>query len=67
MTNYRLGWGIRCVDLFGVPQVFQGSKESIRKQIGMAVPCRGARIIFEAILNSFAGIEYEWVEANIDG
>lgn len=45
--------------------VFQGSKESVRKQIGMAVPCNGARIIFEAVLNSFAGIEYEWVEPNI--
>lgn len=45
--------------------VFCGSKESVRRQIGMAVPCRGARIIFEAILNSFAGIEYPYVEANI--
>lgn len=46
--------------------VFKGSKESVRKQIGMAVPCRGAQIIFEAILNSFAGIEYEWVAPNIE-
>lgn len=46
--------------------VFQGSKESVRKQIGMAVPCRGAKIIFEAILKSFAGIEYPYVEANIN-
>ena len=45
--------------------IFQGSKESVRKQIGMAVPCNGARIIFEAILNSLAGIQYKWVEANI--
>ena len=45
--------------------VFEGSKESVRKQIGMAVPCDGARVVFEAILNTFAGIEYEWVEANI--
>ena len=44
---------------------FEGSKESVRKQIGMAVPCNGARIIFEAILNSLAGIQYKWVEANI--
>ena len=42
---------------------FIGSKESVRKQIGMAVPCQGAKIIFEAILNSFAGIPYESVEA----
>lgn len=41
---------------------FMGSKESVRKQIGMAVPCQGAKIIFEAILKSFAGIPYESVE-----
>ena len=46
--------------------VFEGSKESVRKQIGMAVPCRGAQIIYEAILNTFAGIDYESVEANIE-
>ena len=46
--------------------VFIGSKESVRKQIGMAVPCRGAKIIFEAILRTFAGIEYVHVEPNID-
>lgn len=45
--------------------VFEGSKESVRKQIGMAVPCRGAKIIFESILKSFAGIDYEYVEPNI--
>lgn len=32
--------------------VFEGSKESVRKQIGMAVPCRGAQIIFEAVLKT---------------
>lgn len=46
--------------------IFEGSKESVRKQIGMAVPCRGAQIIFEAILKSFAGIEYESMPANIE-
>lgn len=46
--------------------VFEGSKESVRKQIGMAVPCKGAKIIFEAILKSFAGIEYPSIEANIN-
>lgn len=44
---------------------FQGSKESVRKQIGMAVPCEGAKIIFEAILRTFAGIPYEYMEASI--
>ena len=43
--------------------VFEGSKESVRKQIGMAVPSKGAKVIFEAILNTFAGIPYESVEA----
>ena len=40
---------------------FCGSKESVRKQIGMAVPPRGAKIIFEAILNTFACIPYDSV------
>lgn len=39
--------------------VFEGSRGSVRRQIGMAVPCKGAQIIFEAILKSFAGIPYE--------
>ena len=47
--------------------VFTGSKESVRKQIGMAVPPRGARIIFEALLRTLAGIEYEHVNCNISG
>ncbi len=46
--------------------VFEGSKESVRKQIGMAVPCQGAKIIFEAILKTFAGIPYESMPANIN-
>ena len=46
--------------------VFEGSKESVRKQIGMAVPCLGAKIIFEAILKSFAGISYPTMPANIE-
>ena len=43
---------------------FIGTKEGVRKQIGMAVPCMGARIIFDAILKSFAGIKYPSVECN---
>ena len=42
--------------------VFEGTKESVRKQIGMAVPSKGAKIIFEAILKTFAGIPYEYIE-----
>jgi DNA (cytosine-5)-methyltransferase 1 len=45
--------------------VFCGSKESQRKQIGMAVPPKGAQVIFEAVLKSFAGIEYPHIEQNI--
>ena len=44
---------------------FIGSKESVRKQVGMAVPCRGARIIFEAIMKTFAGIDYPSQEAKL--
>ena len=31
----------------------------------MAVPAQGAKIIFEAILRTFAGIDYESVEPSI--
>lgn len=43
--------------------VFEGSKESVRKQIGMAVPARGVKVIFESVLKTFAGIEYPSVKA----
>lgn len=45
---------------------FVGNNESVRKQIGMAVPQKGAGIIFEAILKSFAGIPYEYQKTNIE-
>lgn len=45
---------------------FVGSRESVRKQIGMAVPCMGAKIIFEAVLRTFAKMPYEYTEPNID-
>lgn len=45
--------------------VFTGRKESVRKQIGMAVPPRGAQMIFEAVLKSFTGEDYESVESNM--
>jgi len=44
--------------------VFCGSKEQVRKQIGMAVPPQGGRIIFEAVLKTFAEVDYPSVEAN---
>lgn len=46
--------------------VFMGSKESVRRQIGMAVPSAGAKLIFEAILNTFAGITYESIPCNLE-
>lgn len=46
--------------------VFEGNKESVRKQIGMAVPCQGAKIIYEAVLKTFARVPYESTEPNID-
>lgn len=44
---------------------FEGKYSSVRRQIGMAVPCRLAGIVTVAVLNSFAGIEYPWIEANL--
>ena len=44
---------------------FEGNFRSVRKQIGMAVPPKLAEIITDAILNSFAGIEYPSVPANL--
>lgn len=43
---------------------FSGTSEQIRKQIGMAVPTKGAKLIFESILKTFAGVEYPYVEPN---
>jgi DNA (cytosine-5)-methyltransferase 1 len=38
--------------------VFVGSKESVRKQIGMAVPPQGAKILVDAVLKTFARVSY---------
>ena len=46
--------------------VFIGSKESVRRQIGMAVPAKGAQVILEAILKTFAKQDYDFVEPNLD-
>lgn len=45
--------------------VFLGSKESVRKQIGMAVPCDGAQLILEALLKTIEGQEYENVSPSV--
>lgn len=44
---------------------FVGKYASVRKQIGMAVPCRLSEIVITAVLNRFAGIEYPWIEPNL--
>jgi DNA (cytosine-5)-methyltransferase 1 len=44
---------------------FLGNKEAIRRQIGMAVPPLGAKILFEAIIKTLAKIDYEHVPSNI--
>jgi DNA (cytosine-5)-methyltransferase 1 len=45
---------------------FYGSKESIRRQIGMAVPAEGVKHIFDALLKSFAGISYPYIEPSFE-
>ena len=45
---------------------FYGSKESVRKQIGMAVPVKGAKIILESLLKTFAKIDYPHIKQNYD-
>lgn len=45
---------------------FIGSKENVRRQIGMAVPPDGAQVVFEALFKTLEGIPYESIEPNID-
>jgi len=47
--------------------VFFGSKESVRRQIGMAVPPEGIRLIIGALIKSFLGIKYDSIDYNILG
>lgn len=44
---------------------FVGKYSSVRKQIGMAVPCKLSNVVVTAILNSFAGIPYPSIQSNI--
>lgn len=41
---------------------FVGGINSVRKQVGMAVPPEGAKIIFQALLKTLAAINYDSVE-----
>ncbi len=53
------------IQTFPDDYTFVGNYSSVRKQIGMAVPCVLSEIVITAILNSFAGIDYQWVEPNL--
>jgi DNA (cytosine-5)-methyltransferase 1 len=44
---------------------FEGKLDSVRKQVGMAVPVRGAKVIFKALFQSFLGQEYPSVSSNL--
>jgi len=46
--------------------VFSGGKESVRKQIGMAVPPLASKTIIEAVMKTLHGVPYENVPHNID-
>jgi DNA (cytosine-5)-methyltransferase 1 len=45
---------------------FAGSKESIRKQIGMAIPVAGAQLVVESVLKCLAGVDYKCVPPNVE-
>lgn len=44
---------------------FAGTRESVRKQIGMAVPVEGARAVFAAVFKTLLGIPYETMESTL--
>jgi DNA (cytosine-5)-methyltransferase 1 len=54
-----------CIQTFPRRYEFYGSKESVRKQIGMAVPPDGARVIFRSIFMSLRCEPYEWIPSNM--
>lgn len=45
--------------------VFVGKKESVRKQIGMAVPPSFSKVIFESVLKTLSGEDYEYCSQNL--
>lgn len=46
--------------------IFEGSNESVRRQIGMAVPPKMAEIIFTSVLKKFANVNYKSIPSNRD-
>ena len=53
------------IQTFPDEHIFSGSIESVRKQIGMAVPPALSKIIFTSILKTLAGIPYDAVGQNL--
>jgi DNA (cytosine-5)-methyltransferase 1 len=47
--------------------VFSGTKEQVRKQIGMAVPPVLSKILFTAIMKTFAGVPYPSISPSFAG
>lgn len=45
--------------------VFCGSKESVRRQIGMAVPVKGAQVILQALLHTLERRPYESIPPSV--
>src|SRR5690606_16317368 len=62
----RLLTNRECARFQGFPDSFRflGGIDSVRRQIGMAVPPPGARAIGEALLKTLAGVDYVAVSAN---
>lgn len=46
--------------------IFYGSKEQVRKQVGMAVPPLAAKILIESIFKTFSGEKYESIDPKWD-
>lgn len=45
---------------------FKGPKDKVRQQVGMAVPPDGAKIIIEAVLKTYAGVAYDFINPKWD-
>lgn len=44
---------------------FAGGKESVRRQVGMAVPVEGAEVVFAALFRSLSGVTYPSIEPGL--
>jgi DNA (cytosine-5)-methyltransferase 1 len=53
------------IQTFSQKYEFIGSKESVRKQIGMAVPPLGAKVVFKSIICAFLGRMYPSTVSNM--